>query len=184
MENTRKELIAFLKILDSEKLRLIADGNISEEQAVDAYLKVSDKGATAKEPLTAEKNSNEVFYVCEKIENKVAIWWTGSVYMAEGDPPMWTQNIDNAFRSGSHKEIEGLIALYSLDGYVSEHMYMTLPDNYASSRTVVPSDEEIERAFPVSSPIKALSVSYIEKQLARIEGAKWMRKLIEERSSK
>lgn len=55
---------------------------------------------------------------------------------------------------------------------------------YASSRTVVPSDEEIERAFPVSSPIKALSVSYIEKQLARIEGARWMRKLIEERSSK
>lgn len=142
------------------------------------------EGATVKGPLTAEKNSNEPLNVCEKIENKVAVWWTGSVYMAEGDPPMWTQNIDNAFRSGSHKEIEGLIALYSLDGYVSEHMYMTLQDNYASSRTVVPSDEEIERAFPVSSPIKALSVSYIEKQLARIEGAKWMRKLIEERSSK
>jgi hypothetical protein len=184
MENTRKELIAFLNSLDSEELRLIADGNISEEQAVDAYLKVSDKGATVKEPLTAEKNSNELFYVCEKIENKVAVWWTGSVYMAEGDPPMWTQNIDNAFRSGSHKEIEGLIALYSLDGYVSEHMYMTLQDNYASSRTVVPSDEEInERVFGYVS-IDPSNIASMAASTGFRDGAKWMRKLIEERSSK
>jgi hypothetical protein len=154
MENTRKELIAFLKILDSEKLRLIADGNMSEEQAVDAYLKVSDKGATAKEPLTADKKRvtpEHVLVLVEKAEQYLAKY---------------------GYNPASHT-VEVFAPIMA--GFAEE---------YASSRTVVPSDEEIERAFPVSSPIKALSVSYIEKQLARIEGAKWMRKLIEERSSK
>lgn len=154
MENTRKGLIAFLNSLDSKGLRLIADGNISEEQAVDAYLKVSDKGATAKEPLTADKKRvtpEHVLVLVEKAEQYLAKY---------------------GYNPASHT-VEVFAPIMA--GFAEE---------YASSRTVVPSDEEInERVFGYVS-IDPSNIASMAASTGFRDGAKWMRKLIEERSSK
>jgi hypothetical protein len=129
--------------------------------------------------------TEEVFYVCEKSNNGRAIYWTGNIYMAEGDSPMWTQNIDNAFRSGDINEINGLISLYSLEGKCVEHMYMSEPPKASQQPKREVSDEEIEitlkEMYSINHRDNLDRISenrnhiQLDKRIGFREGAKWMR---------
>lgn len=44
MKDLRTELLSFLNSLDGDDLRNLADGNLSEEEAVDGYLSYSEDG--------------------------------------------------------------------------------------------------------------------------------------------